>query len=210
MGCKGQTSSLAFDPNHTPATFEEPLELPGPQPDDNDIVDTSPTPDIPLKIADPVAAVETNILKPSAFILNAERVMIKEGKKIGTPCNFYLMRVLQVSGYSSETFLANDFDLYAKRHLKSAQVVHFVNDGKEAESSRLKHHLWSYPERTPFIMQWSRLGVRGHVAIVERINDRLIIYQASYKKYFPRKDQITADRLLSGFNRRTLSVYSEF
>lgn len=148
--------------------------------------------------------------RASKFIISAEWVMINEGKKIGTPCNFYLSRVLVLSGYSSDRFLATDFDVYAKKNLKNSQVLHFVNDGNGSEMVRLKQHLWSFPERTPFIMQWSRSGAIGHVAIVERVGSMLIIYQASLNKYSARKDYTSISRLLSGQMRRTLSVYSGF
>lgn len=146
----------------------------------------------------------------SKFIINAEWVMINEGKKIGTPCNFYLSRVLVVSGYSSNRFLATDFDIYAQKNLKNAHVVHFINDGKGSELARLKQHLWSFPQRTPLIMQWSRSGATGHVAIVERVGNMLIIYQASLNKHTARKDYTSIHRLLTGEMRRTLSVYSGF
>ena len=188
--------------------------VPKPKPKPKILPKTLPSIPIPLK-PPTLQLTKKPITRPalppaSKFIINAEWVMINEGKKIGTPCNFYLGRVLVVSGYSSDRFLANDFDIYAKKNLKSATLVHFVNDGKGSEQARLKQHLWSFPERTPFIMQWSRTGVVGHVAIVERIGKMLIIYQASLNKYSARKDYTTISRLLSGDMRRTLTVYSGF
>lgn len=190
---------------------------------------TTPQPQLPATVA-PVAPkiLLKTLLKPPAFIftkksvvrpglprasnfiISAEWVMINEGKKIGTPCNFYLSRVLVVSGYSKDKFLATDFDIYAKKNLKNFEVSHFINDGKGSELARLKRHLWSFPERTPFIMQWSRSGTMGHVAIVERIGNMLIIYQASLNRHSARKDYTSINRLLSGEMRRTLSVYSGF
>lgn len=146
----------------------------------------------------------------SQFIKNAEMIMIKEGKKIGTPCNFYLSRVLEVSGFSKAPFVANDFDLYAKKYFSHYRNVDFVNDAAGSDKARLKQHIWSYPERTPFIMQWSRTGFYGHVAIVERIGEQLIVYQASLNSHSARRDQTTVDILLNGVNRRLLTVYSEF
>ena len=164
----------------------------------------------PTVILTKKGVIRPGLPKASNFIINAEWVMINEGKKIGTPCNFYLSRVLVVSGYSKDKFLATDFDVYAKKNLKSSQAVHFINDGKGSEQARLKQHLWSFPERTPFIMQWSRSGAIGHVAIIERIGNSLIIYQASLNKHSARKDYTSISRLLSGEMRRTLSVYSGF
>ena len=136
--------------------------------------------------------------------------MLTEGKKIGTPCNHYLQRVMQYSGYSLGGYLANDFDLYAAKKIPHAAVAHFVNDRNGPEIERLRRHLWSFPERTPFILQWSRTGVPGHLAIVERVSEKLIIYQASLNKYTARKDQTSVGMLLTGYNRRTLSVYANF
>ena len=151
-----------------------------------------------------------NELQPSLFVKNAEWVIIHEGRRIGTPCNRFVSRVLQYSGFSGYDFLANDFDLYAQKYFKSYKAVDFKNDEKGSEIARLKVYLWSYPERTPFIMQWSGSGMHGHIAIVERIQDHLIIFQANLNKYTARKDQTTVQSLLNGFNRRALTVYSEF
>lgn len=146
----------------------------------------------------------------SSFIKNAEWVMTHEGKKIGTPCNLYLLRVLVVSGFPQDFFLANDFDHYAKKYFKHAQVSEFKNDHSGSDIARLKQHLWSFPERTPFILQWAGVGMHGHIAIVERIQDQLIIYQANLNRYTARKDQTTVQNLLNGFNRRVLTVYTNF
>lgn len=239
VGCNRPISVItAIEGTQTlPKTFENPQDLPGPNKDE--IMDESAEAKQPAEAQAPGAKAaipqqqllpkslptvpkpptllltKKNINHPglpqaSKFIINAEWVMINEGKKIGTPCNFYLGRVLTLSGYSSDKFVATDFDIYAKKNLKYATVVNFVNDANGSEQARLKQHLWSYPQRTPFIMQWSRSGVMGHVAIVERIGQLLIIYQASLNKYSARKDYTTVSRLLSGEMRRTLSVYSGF
>ncbi len=213
-GCQRPISTItALNGTQTiPETFESPV-MKTPSSQDDGFVKP-----IPLAKADKVAPPPT--LKPnypilrlpeaSKFIINAEWVMVNEGKKIGTPCNMYLRRVLEVSGYPSQSFLATDFDLYAKRNMKQATIVNFLNDGQGSEIERLKRHLWSYPERTPFILQWSRAEVIGHVAILERVDQTLIIYQASLNKYSARKDKTTVSGLLLGRNRRTLTVYSNF
>ncbi len=193
-----------------PETFESPLDLPGPQiPQPAEpAVDPSAKKGQPEIVQDkaPVRRLQT----ASRFIQSAEFIMLTEGKKIGTPCNLFLQRVLQYSGYPQGNYLANDFDIYAKKKLRPGSSVNFVNDGKGSEHERLKRHLWSFPERTPFIMQWSRTGYMGHLAIVERVNEKLIIYQASLNKYTARKDQTTVTNLLTGYNRRTLTVYADF
>lgn len=153
---------------------------------------------------------QTQVLKPSQLINNAEWIMVHEGHRLGTACNRFIERVLEYSGFVGSDFMANDFDLYAQKYFKFYKSVDFKNDSAGSDIEPLHNYLWSYPERTPFIMQWSRSGMHGHIAIVERIADHLIIYQANLNKYTARKDQTTVQSLLSGFNRRTLTVYSEF
>ena len=162
-------------------------------------IDSADTQKTPLKLPE-----------ASTFIKNADWVMTHEGKKIGTPCNLYVMRVLEVSGFPQDFFLANNFDRYARKYFRYAQITEFKNDRSGSDIARLKQHLWSFPERTPFIFQWNGIGMHGHIAIVERIQDQLIIYQASLDKYTARKDQTTVQTLLNGFNRRVLTVYANF
>ncbi len=154
--------------------------------------------------------IQAQVVEPSQLIKNAEWIMLHEGRRIGTACNRFIQRVLEYSGFLRSDFMANDFDLYAQKYFKFYKSVDFNNDLAGSDIGRLHNYLWSYPERTPFIMQWSRSGMHGHIAIVERIADHLIIYQANLNKYTARKDQTTVQSLLSGFNRRTLTVYSEF
>ncbi|MBC7420052.1 MAG: CHAP domain-containing protein [Bdellovibrio sp.] len=143
------------------------------------------------------------------LILNAQKTIELEARSIGTACNKYVARVLELSGFPKGYFTANDFDSYAKKNISHYKVVDFARDGNGSEEARLKQHIWSYPEKTPFVMQWSRIGGYGHIAIVERIGENLIIYQASLNQYVARKDQTTVHILLNGYNRRVLSVYSE-
>ena len=211
-GCQAYVSPshILKSTQQIPQTFENPLELQGPQPEP--VLGTNsnlvPEPSVPDLTSGP--AIRPRFPQASRFVQNAEFIMLTEGKKIGTPCNRYLQRVMQYSSYPLGSYLANDFDLYAKKNLSYAKVVHFANDRNGSEVARLKRHLWSYPERTPFIMQWSRPGETGHLAIVERVSEKLIIYQASLNKYTARKDQTTVSTLLTGYNRRTLSVYADF
>jgi len=218
--------------NMVPETFEKPEDAPErsldlPEVDDKidqqiadqDDGDTKKTEDKPADSTDKKSAPTTTTPsksttkyptqpEASTFIKNAEWVMVKEGKRIGTACNFYLGRVLEVSGFSGENFRANDFDIYAKRNFAAYTAVDFKNE--DSEKLRLKKYIWNYPERTPFILQWSRTGFYGHVAILERMGDKLIIYQASLGQHTARRDQTSVDILLNGFNRRTLTVYSRF
>lgn len=149
----------------------------------------------------------------SKIIQNAYLVMNnkKDVAWIKTACNRYLSYVLARSGYSRDGFLANDFDIYAKKNLKHARDVLFKGETNlAAELARLKQHIWSYPERTPFILQWTRPTSRhGHVAILERIGDRLFIFQASLGAYEPRLNEIKVNTLLNARSSKHLNVYSE-
>lgn len=145
----------------------------------------------------------------STIIKNAQKVMVEEGKKIGPACNFYVQRVLQVSGFPKGSYLAADFDLYAEKNFKYYRAKNFLKNSAQNDTEKLRKYIWNYPERTPFILQWSRAQVTGHIAIMERIGDQLIIYQASLNKYTARKSLTTIDSLLRDYNRRVLTVYSE-
>ncbi|MBC7742279.1 MAG: hypothetical protein H7061_08780 [Bdellovibrionaceae bacterium] len=149
------------------------------------------------------------IEKASSIINNAEKVMVAEGKKLGTACNHYVGRVLEVSGFIKKGFLANDFDGYAKKYISHYRAVDFDRTQSAASAARLQDYIWSFPERTPFILQWSRGKSFGHIALMERVGDQLIIYQASLHKHTARKNLTTVKTLLTGYNRRTLTVYTE-
>jgi hypothetical protein len=146
----------------------------------------------------------------SKFIQTAYNVMVKEGKSIGTACNLYLQRVLISSGFQKGDFVANDFDIYAKKYFKSYKSEDFKIDSTRSDKIDLKKYLWSYNDRTPFILQWTRPGNYGHVAIMERIGENLIIYQASINNHTARREQTTINQLLSSKHRASLTVYSEF
>ena len=147
----------------------------------------------------------------SKFIKVAFWVVQNEARKIGTPCNFYVSRVLELAGYSDDGFLANDFDIYAKNHFSSYKNEVFNTTNIESERARLKRHIWSYPARTPFIIQWERAKPKpGHIAIVERIGDQLVVYQASLNRHIARREQTSIDRLLSHARSARMTVYSEF
>lgn len=139
----------------------------------------------------------------SHFIIAAYKTMINEGQKIGAACNFYLERVLEVMGFKTVDFLANDFDVAAKKMFKSFKVFTFTNQ------TELKRHIWSYRERTGFIFQWERVGAPGHVAIVERVGETLYIYQASLNKYTARVEKTNLERLLQVNHKQGVRVYSD-
>ena len=153
----------------------------------------------------------------SDFIRIAHTVMVNEGKKIGTPCNFYLHRVLVRAGFKNESFGANDFDVYAKRNFSSYKAQDFkLTEDKKAnaqEQLQLQRYIWSYPVRTPFILQWTRpAGRHGHVAIIERYDENtLVIYQASLNRHTANRKETTIKTLLTTAGLRSnLTVYSEF
>jgi hypothetical protein len=196
------------DLNTVPPTFENPQN------------DLGPSQDLPTQLVQPTQPVQPVKPKPSTsqplaqapvskIIYYAQKMIETEGKKLGTACNFYVHRVLQVAGFHYEVYLANDFDLYAKKYFAHYKAKDFLFEKAGTDVARLKAHIWSYPERTPFITQWSRSGTHGHIAIIERIADKLVIYQSSLGTKLPRKDQTTAEILLTGYNRRELTVYSE-
>ena len=153
-------------------------------------------------------------IKMSKIIENAYLVM-KNPKDIAwikTACNRYVSLVLARSGYSRDGFLANDFDVYAQKNLKHAKDVLFKGDVAIAsEHARLKQHIWSYPERTPFILQWTRTGPKqhGHIAILERVGDKLFIFQASLGDYDPTMNEIKVNTLLNARGSKQLNVYSD-
>lgn len=165
----------------------------------------------PSKPTTPKPTPQPQAAKVSRFIQVAYWVVQNEAKKLGTACNFYVSRVLELSGFSDDSFMANDFDVYAKKNFSHYRLETFDTARKKSEEISLRRYLWSYPERTPFIIQWERgRGRHGHVAIVERIGEQLIIYQASMNKHIPRRDQTTVELLLSKVQQGNMHVYSEF
>jgi len=145
----------------------------------------------------------------SGILYYAQKIMETEGRKLGTACNFYVHRVLEAAGFEHHIYKANDFYLYPPKYFAHYKEEKFTRGSSPAaEIERLRRHLWSYPERTAFLMNWKRSGAHGHIAFVERVGDKLVIYQASLGTRLPRKDQTTVESLLS-MNRKSLTVYSE-
>lgn len=218
--------------NTTTSVAESPLAKPPPPTVSNQPVVTPPPvvatqppikPEPSVTEKPPVSETQPVITQPSRpveqkpvtttasrFIQYAHEVMIKEGKAIGTPCNYYVQRVLVRAGFPKGDFRANEFALYAKKNFKFYKAEDFKIDTSRSDKDDLKKHLWSYPERTPFILQWTRPGHYGHIAILERIGDSLIIYQASIGSHTAQRSQTKIETLLSSKHRAHLTVYSEF
>jgi hypothetical protein len=193
---------------HPTVTEQKPTTTPEAKPD----VKPQVKPDTKPVVTQPKPNVEQKptSTQASRFIQYAHEVMIKEGKSLGTPCNYYVQRVLVRAGFPKGDFRANDFDLYAKKNFSFYKAEDFKIDTTRSDKDELKKHLWSYPERTPFILQWTRPGHYGHIAILERIGDSLIIYQASIGGHTAERSQTKIETLLSSRHRAYLTVYSEF
>lgn len=205
---KTETPARPTEPAKPPVKKEEaPKKMPEVTPTPP-VKKTEPEPDVKKVEPQPTETkpVETKKAAPitaSNFIIAAYNTMVKEGKKIGPACNFYVGRVLEVLGFKKVDFLANDFDVAAKKMFKNYKVFTFTN------VTELKRHLWSYRDRTGFILQWERVGAPGHIAIVERVGETLYIYQASLNKYTARVDKTTLERLLLVNNNKGVRVYSD-
>lgn len=196
--------TVPHDPNRWPdltAPNDIVIDIPEPE-----ISDTPKSPDKP---DEPVKKVNANSSRAAKVIAAANWVVTHEARKLGTPCNFYVSRVLVLTGYSKDRFRANDFDIYARKNFASANVERFTAANLESERLRLKRHIWSFPSRTPFILQWERSGKPGHIAIVERVGDKLVIYQSSLNRFIPRKEQTSISDLL-GRGRSKLTIYADF
>lgn len=237
VGCNPSLNSNALNPQFTnsaqpidelPPTFEPTFE-PAAEPIPETATPIKPpteqlsqkTESSPSKINDAINGIVKKTIKSpkdnlkitsdaSDFIKIAHSVMVNEGKSLGTACNFYVGRVLVRAGFKKESFVANDFDIYAKNNFDSYKAVDFKIDANHSDADELRKHLWSYPERTPFIAQWTRPNYYGHIAILERIGDSLVIYQASYGQHTPRRDLTKIEILLSSKRRAHLTIYSEF
>lgn len=156
-------------------------------------------------VPDKNSSPSTANLSSLKFIRTAYDVVVNEGKKLGTACNRYVMRVLQLMGFNSrDGFVANGFDIYAKKNFKNYKAHTFSN------TKELDLHLKSYPERTAFILQWKRAGRHGHIAILERYNNKYFIYQSSLNSYTPKVGATTVNSLLNSSSRKNVIVYSDF
>lgn len=148
---------------------------------------------------------------PSKFIQIAQWVINNEAKKLGTACNFYVSRVLEIAGYSDDSFKANDFDLYARHNFASYDAKSFDSNQEEIERPRMRDYIWSLPERTPFIVNWERSsGRHGHIAIIERIGNQLVIFQASMNRHIPQRRQTTIENIVDYSRQAKITLYSNF
>ena len=190
-------------------TEQKPTTKPDVKPEIKPEVKPETKPDTKPIVTQPKPNVEQKptSTQASRFIQYAHEVMIKEGKSLGTPCNYYVQRVLVRAGFPKGDFRANDFDLYAKKNFTFYKAEDFKIDANRSDKDELKKHLWSYPERTPFILQWTRPGHYGHIAILERIGENLIIYQASIGGHTAQRSQTKIETLLSSRQRAYLTFY---
>lgn len=139
------------------------------------------------------------------FLRIAYDVVNNESHKLGSACNRYLMRVLQIYGFNTGNgFVANDFDLYAKRHFEHYKTK------KITSADDLKRLIDTYSERTAFILQWERSSGHGHVAILERQENNYYIYEASLNRYNPRIKKISLQSLFAPYRIGQLTVYTNF
>lgn len=140
----------------------------------------------------------------SKMIQLAYQVVATEGKKLGTACNHYVARVLQLMGFKKgRGFLSNTFDQYAKIAFNNYKA-RFVD--KESE---LRNLMWSYPSRTGFIFQWKRDSDYGHIAIVERVGESIYLYHASLNRHTPRIVKVSLAKLMAVNKNAGLTVYSD-
>lgn len=147
--------------------------------------------------------------RPQSLVEWAKWVIQNESKKVGPACNLFVQRVLQLMGFERKNFLANNFDWYAKDKFSSYQLESFTYDSNLSQLPRLHDYIWSFPEGTGFIMQWKQKSGHGHIAIVERSGETLVIYHAGLNTFNPKAQTIPLERLL---HRRksnyTLNVFS--
>lgn len=196
------------DINTVPNTFE-PLDRPpvrtsNPLPEEENPGTSNPNPTNPSV---DIPVVQTQ-LQASKIITIAQRVIETEAQKLGTACNRFVLRVLSLAGFANVGFLANSFDQYAKKYLKNFSAVEFKADKAGQQKVELQKYIWSYPERTAFVFQWKRSSGHGHIALIERISDKLVIYQASLSTQIPHKDQTKIEYLLNTGGRSNLIVYT--
>jgi surface antigen len=152
---------------------------------------------------------ETQRPDPQSLIEMAKWVIQNESKKVGPACNLFVQRVLQLMGFERKNFLANNFDWYAKDKFSSYQLESFSYDSNRSQLPRLHDYIWSFPEGTGFIMQWKQKSGHGHIAIVQRVGETLVIYHAGLNTFNPKAQTIPLERLLH--RRRsnyTLNVFS--
>ncbi len=185
------------------AELEKPTEI-DPSTDESFVVDTAQ--DNSGTLEERRARLNLRIIK------NAEYVLKKESKKagIGNACNFFLQRILELSGFSDDGYKANDFDRYANKRFTGATTAQFKVEPLRKDAKNLEKFLFSYPEGTPFILQWKTTAPNGHLAIVTRTGDQLVIYEASLGRFNAGKKLTGARKILSASARYKMIVYVNF
>lgn len=143
---------------------------------------------------------------------NAEYVVTKEKNKrgVGDACNFFLQRILELSGFSDEGYRANTFDQYAKKHFTGYKTAVFKVEPLRKDAKNLELFLYSYPEGTPFILQWQRSQGHGHLALVTIRKNKIILYEASLGRLKAESKQTTARTILSASDRYKLTAFVHF
>lgn len=153
-----------------------------------------------------LSALDRRILKNAEYVVTKE----KNIRGVGDACNFFLQRILTLSGFSDDGYLASDFDIYAKNHFRNKKTATFKVEPLRRDTKALQAFLESYPDETPFILQWEKKVGHGHLAIVTRKADKLIIYEASLGRFKAEKKLTTARTILSASERYKLTVYVDF
>lgn len=143
---------------------------------------------------------------------NTEYVFKNEGHKrgIGNACNFFLQRILERSGFSDDGYMAHEFDRYAKKHFTGVKTAEFRVEPLRKDAKNLEKFLFSFPEGTPFILQWKPVAGHGHLAIVTRKDGKLTVYEATLGKPRATQKETTARTLLSATDRYKMIVYVNF
>ncbi len=146
---------------------------------------------------------------PKTLAEMAKWVVENESKKVGPACNFFVQRVLYLMGFGRTAWLANDFDNFVQRTFPKFDKEIFQSQSLSQERLRLRDYIWSFPERTGLIIQWERQNTNGHIGIVQRIGNELVLYHASLNKFSPKAQSASIELLLHrSENSYQLNVFS--
>ena len=139
----------------------------------------------------------------------AKWVIQNEARKVGAACNFFIQRIFTLMGFGKADWTANDFAQYVKSNFSHFRQASFYGDRGDLERKRLKEYIWSFPEKTGLIFQWKRESGHGHIAVVQRVDDQLVIYHASLNTFIPKAQRVSLEVLLDA-SRKNLNVFSDF
>lgn len=138
-------------------------------------------------------------------------VIQNEAKKVGAACNFYIQRVFALMGFGKSSWLANNFDSFVEKRFSHYKKEVFKYDSRGAEQARLKKYLGALDEYEGVVVQWKRKVGPGHVAIVHRVKDQLVMYHASLNRFRPKAQTVEIKTLLhKPWVGYTLNVFSDF